>query len=188
MSWFLVGATALSVVGSAVGQQSAKKKLKRQASEENARRADANLKNTVRAGYRTGLLNLQEGLYAKNATQQGYDTTAAKSNALGQVEANAAATGTVGASVDAVSQDIDARIGQMFAQREDELDLQAHNFDLQRTEIQYDLDRALMGEITADVPSGREIWTNAALAGAGTYLSSRASSSMRLGAGTKSEG
>ncbi len=184
MSWFLAAGTAIQVVGSGVQQQKEKKAIQRKVQDENNRRSAANLANAVRAGYREGLLNLQEGMYKKAAAQQGFDTSASKSKALSEVSANAAAAGSIGASVDAVAQDIEMRVGEMRARREEEQTIMDFNFELQSSELQYDLERGTVGMAVADVPSTGEIWGNAAMVGATYFASSYASQKMKLGSGS----
>lgn len=66
----------------------------------------ANTANMIRTGYRVGLQNLQKARYVLDASQQGYDLSVKGITALGQNQAVASASGTVGASVDAVQNDI----------------------------------------------------------------------------------
>lgn len=183
MSWMLVGAAAVSVVGSAYGASEAKKKAKKQVSKENSERATANLANAVRGTYRAGLLNLQEGQYKKSAIQQGFDMSVAGADALGKVSANAAASGTVGASVDAVLNDVEQRVGEALAQQVDVAEVVQFNFDVQREEIQSEVERGQYQMVTADLQSDKDIYKNALISGALTAGSMYTSSQMSLGPG-----
>ncbi len=188
MSWFLVGGTALTVVSSAYGQEQQKKKVEKDVVAENNRRAAANLKNAVRAGYRQGILNVQQGQYKQLAARQGFDLDTGKKEALGQVNANAAAAGTVGASVDAVANDIEMKVGQQELDMAANFDLSMRNFDMQRSELAFAAEQGEFEMLEADTPSSGEIWQNAALAGVGyaarTYMGQR----QKLGPGGKSGG
>ncbi len=186
MSWFAVGGTALSVVSSVYSQKQARKGEERKVMRENSARATANLENAVRAGYLAGLVNLQEGQYKKDAARQGFLASASASEALGQVNANAAAAGSIGASVDAVAQDIDMRLGEMQARQLEDLSMQELNFDTQRRDIQMGADGNTVQMVTADLPGDGRIYENAALAGAGYFMSTYGSARMRLGSSGES--
>ena len=67
---------------------------------------EANVINTIRTGYKVGLLNLQTAKLKEKAAQEGWDVSRKAADVLGQAEAVSAASGTVGSSVDAVSADI----------------------------------------------------------------------------------
>lgn len=67
---------------------------------------EANTLNTIRTGYKVGLLNLQTARLKELAAKEGWDATLRTSEMLGQSEAMAAASGTVGSSVDIISSNI----------------------------------------------------------------------------------
>ncbi len=182
MSWGYVVAGVVTAVSSAYSQSQNNKRLEAQANQENEARAETNLKNKIRAGYRTGLVNLQQGIYKKNAAQQGFDMAANRAEALGQVNANAAASGTIGSSVDAVAQDIDIKIGSLEARQRDDFDLAMFNFQVQRDEIRFERKAGELGDVQALTSSDGEIATNAVLSGVGTFAAGYAGSKMRLGA------
>lgn len=77
----------------------------------------ANTANLVRTGYKIGIQNLQLARLKKQAAEGGYDLSVQGLQAMSANVANAAASGTVGSSVDATVQDIqkkqdEAQIGQ----------------------------------------------------------------------------
>ncbi|CAI3971408.1 internal virion protein [Variovorax phage VAC_51] len=67
---------------------------------------EANVINTIRTGYKVGLLNLQTAKLKERAAMEGWDVSRKATEALGNAEAMGAASGTIGSSVDAVSADI----------------------------------------------------------------------------------
>lgn len=91
--------------------------------------AEANLTNTIRTGYRVGILNLQRAQAKKKAVQDGYDISVTRQQALGAASANAAAAGTIGSSVEAVAADIEQKIGQATNNLAGNYDVTAANFD-----------------------------------------------------------
>lgn len=183
MAMVALGAGTVAL-GSAYGAVSAKNAATRQAAEENRRRKVANVQNQIRAGYRAGLLNLQQGLFKKNAAQQGFDRSALKGQALGSATANAAAAGTVGPSVDAVLTDITMRVGELTARQEDEVALALHNFDVQKTENEFNRVSGEYEMVSANTPSNGRIFGEALFAGATWGTMQYASANLRLGAGT----
>lgn len=74
--------------------------------ENNRAIGEANTLNTIRTGYKVGLLNLQTARLKEKAAQEGWDVSLKTADMLGNAEAMAAASGTVGSSVDAISANI----------------------------------------------------------------------------------
>lgn len=124
MTWGFVGAAAVTAVGTAVGVSAQNRAGAASASaantqaykdyintvnqtmESNRAIGEANIMNTIRTGYKVGLLNLQTARLKEQAATEGWDVSRKAADALGNAEASAAASGNVGASVDAVSLDI----------------------------------------------------------------------------------
>lgn len=124
MTWAYVAVGAAVVVGSAMSTNSANEQASAQASagnntayknytnsvrqtmENNRAIGEANTTNMIRAGYKIGILNLQTARLKEQAAQEGWNVSKKATEALGNAEANTAASGTVGASVNAVSNDI----------------------------------------------------------------------------------
>lgn len=111
MTWVAVGVAAVGVVSSVyAGSQSAKNSAAQASAMSNAENnaiAKQNMSQMVRNSYRTGILNMQLGLQKKQAVQQGFDTSVQFRNVMGQVENNAAASGAIGSSADAVVHDVE---------------------------------------------------------------------------------
>lgn len=159
----------------------------------------ANVENTIRTGYRVGLLNMQMGALRKQSTQMGYNANVQARDALDKANANSAAAGTIGASVDAVETDIRMRLGEAHAARNDWWDMNLLNYDTSLHDIvqagQDQLNLQGIGPqgtaVTLDVStigvgqggSGNR-WTNALLAGATSFATNYASRTLALGLGT----
>lgn len=197
MPYFMVGAIALSALSGASAakannKQAAKNYINQLKSSEftNKAIAEANLQNTIRTGYRAGILNVQRGQAQQQAVRAGYDVSAKSVEALGQSQANAAASGTTGASVDAVMDDIrrktDAAQGQVDAAWEDT----QLNFDNQLNDlIQQGID-SLQSAQRPDMqgPTMQSPGKAGLLAGLGTAVSfgtQYAVSNMQLGLGNR---
>ena len=127
MTWGLVAGGAAVVGGSLLGTASSNAAANAQAKAQNnaaynnytnsvkqtmeANKAigEANTLNIIRAGYKIGILNLQTARLKEQAAVEGWNVSKTAAEALGNAEANAAAAGTVGSSVDAVTNDIRKR-------------------------------------------------------------------------------
>lgn len=97
--------------------------------------AEANLQNTIRTGYKVGLLNVQRAQSKKRAMQAGLGLAQQGQEIMSAATANAAAAGTVGSSVDAVLADIDTKIGDAQAQLDTNFEQESDNFDVQLGDI-----------------------------------------------------
>lgn len=106
-----------------------------QSSAENRALSDVNLQNTIRTGYKVGLLNVQRAQAKKAAMQAGVNLSRNALKAMGSAQANAAASGTIGSSVDAITQDIQMRVDEAGAQMGADYAAQEENFDTQLHDI-----------------------------------------------------
>lgn len=118
MAWVAVGT---AVVGAATsiysGNQAAKgagrasalqgRLAAEQSAADNRAIEKQNLDQIVRNSYRTGMMNMQLGLQKKQAVQQGFDASVQFQNIKGQAVSNVEASGAIGASADAVLNDLD---------------------------------------------------------------------------------
>ncbi len=143
----------------------------------------ANLANTLRTGYRVGLLQMQKGLMRQRAAQQGFDLTNSAQQSLGQVAASNAATGAVGASADAVLNDVRMKLGETKARMDEDWQVQLQNYNTQLAEIVFQGNSAVQQAIEVDIPSSDEIFNNALMSAAVSFGSSYATSKMSLGLG-----
>lgn len=208
MTWGFVAAGAAVVVGSVLqtdaqndmsnsqgkaANNSAYKNYTnsvRQTMENNRAIGEANTVNMIRAGYKVGLLNLQTARLKEQAAQEGWNTSRKAAEVLGSAEANAAASGTVGASVSAVSLDIrkksdEAQIG-IDANWYHTLENQNIGLDQVIQEAQ---DRQMSVQSIPDISTVNTVnppQASAFGAAAGGLLNLYAGSQMNLGAGSKS--
>lgn len=93
----------------------------------NAAAVQANLTNTIRTAARASLVAAQTAQAAKVSAQSGFDLTKQKRTAMGAAVANAAASGTVGASVDAVQDEIEKAAAEVEANRDYEWEVTQEN-------------------------------------------------------------
>jgi len=133
MAWVAVGT---AVVGAAASMYSGNQAAKGQAAQasamsnaENAAIAKQNISQMVRNSYRTGLLNLQLGLQKKQAVQEGFNTSVQFRNAMGSVENNAAASGAIGGSADAVVSDLEMQYGNAKVVQEENFASMLDNYN-----------------------------------------------------------
>jgi hypothetical protein len=91
--------------------------------------AEANLQNTIRTGYRAGILNVQRGQAKVAAVRAGYDIGAKGIQALSTSAVDAAASGSIGASVAAVSENIKLKMDMAQGDVDSSWEVQQQNFD-----------------------------------------------------------
>lgn len=185
-------AARLQAANQSIASSNATTRAAKQVTLQNDATVKANVANTVRTGYRVGLLNMQRGLQKKQNAQQGFGITKAGGEALGQVTATAAAAGTIGPSVDAVANDIRMKVGDAQAQRENQNEIDNTNFNTNleaiTTEGEASLKSATLLDVTADnlitdIPSTADVWGNALLSGASSLARSYIGDKMKLGLG-----
>lgn len=188
--WQIAAAQFLS---SALGAGSEAKQARRMANQQNkqviadnAAVVESNLENTIRTGAAASLLNVRLGQSRKALIQSGFDRTAAAEQALGAVNANAAAAGTVGASVKAVANDVRMKLGEAKAEADDEWDLTKLNFNTDLTNVIYagkDSLRRSVGMVASSPSSGDVLRAGIMGAVTGT-LGSWVKGQSQLGLGT----
>lgn len=157
--------------------------------ENNRAIGEANITNTIRTGYKVGLLNLQTARLKELAAKEGWDTSRKASEALGAADASAAASGTVGSSVDAVSLDIRKKSAEaQIAVDQNFTDaLENQNFKLSATtEAGLDAMRSLeavndINGINTRTFTGSSVLAAGIIGGASSLVGSYASSQMSLG-------
>lgn len=196
MTWALV-AVGTVAVGTAVQSASASNSAvaqgarasiqqNKQVTAQNEASVEANLKNTVRTGYRVGILNVQQAQMNREAIQKGFDISAAQVNAFGAVDANQAAVGAIGASAQAVLNDVRMRAGEAQAQNLEDWQIQKFNFNNQLADLVFQGTSALSGSQAAtefDAPSTGETIKSALVAGTIAATTMYATSQFKLGAG-----
>ena len=136
MPFFIAGAIAVSAISassaaSASNAATAKSYIQSLKVNEATNKAigEANLQNTIRTGYRAGIVNVQRGQSKQQAVKAGWDISTRSNAALGQTQANAAASGTTGSSTDAVVDDIRRKVDEAQGQVDQSWETTQLNFD-----------------------------------------------------------
>lgn len=180
MVWPLLIMGAMSLAGDS---QSNKANYKAQAEESEALR-EANKKNTLRAAYQIGMMNVQKAQQTRALQQRKNELGEGELATLSSNDVNAAASGTIGASVDAVRSDIEMQFSRARAALSEENEADAFNFNLQLHDfVQGARDQLLFGR----KPTGMS--DLAMLGRAGVAMASKyVGDSMSLGLGSPSSG
>ena len=181
------GTAATSLYSANRAASGAAKSASAASNAENNAIAKQNMSQIIRNNYRGGLLQMQKGLQKKQAVQQGFDTTVMAQQAMGASSANAAAAGTIGASSEAVANDIQMKLGEAKAQ-------QADSYEAMLTNYNTELETLRMNALETNVapheykytgPSAGQMCGSALLSGAMAGGSMYAGSQMKLGLGAK---
>ncbi len=151
---------------------------------------EANLQNTIRSGYRMGLLNIQQAQARKDASTSQFTIGRRKQSLLGAASASAAASGTFGSSVDAITSDIAQKSDEALNNQGEAYETQVLNFDTQLHDLLMSGQDALQGPAKTNVQSGQafegtsiaESLVSSGLQLGGQYLSAK----MKLGDSTYS--
>lgn len=131
MVWPLIAMAAVS----AISQSQQRNAESKAASADSKAVREANRKNFTNTTFRVGLLNVQKAAQKKELQQAKADLSAGELQALSTAGNNAAAAGTIGASVDAVQTDIQQAYDRQLALINEENEVNAQNYN---TEL-YDL-------------------------------------------------
>ena len=141
---------------------------------------EANLKNFQNTAFNVGLLNVQKGQQKKELAQRKADLGASELSALGTAAVNAAASGTVGASVDAVQTDIQMAYDRQLGLINEENELNAQNFNTQLHDLITNGQNRLQTPSKLNVPGQWEMLAKTGMQVGASYASSK----MDLGLGT----
>lgn len=182
---------AQSAFGAISGNQAATEDYKRglRANQaENLAIQEANLQNTIRTGYRVGILNVQRGQSKMQAVQQGRDLSIKSRQMLGTSEANASASGNVGASIDAITEDIQRKTDEAQGNVDENWQTTQQNFDTQLEGIvQSGIDSVQSArKMDYSGPRTQDIFTAAVVGAAktgGEFYQEYAAANMKLGLG-----
>lgn len=131
MFWMLLAAGAMSAGQSALGNISSQKA----AQAENKARAVANLATVKNAAATVSAINVQEATLRTDAARQLRDAETAAYAATGSARANASAASVKGASVDAVTDDIQRELGEAQVTVEQNLETQQYNLQSRLREV-----------------------------------------------------
>lgn len=144
---------------------------------------EANRKNFQQSSFRIGMLNVQKAQEVRALEQRKFDAGAQEQAVLGSAAVNAAASGTIGASVDAVQSDIQMAFDKVRAQISDENELNALNFNTALYDLVTNGQNAQQTAFYRKESSGPSQWAmlgNAGMQVAGSYFSQK----MDLGLGS----
>lgn len=187
MVWPLVAMGVMAFAGANKEQASKLNAQAERAADENAQNqaiAEANGKNFRRSLLRTGMLNVQRAQQKQQLEQKKADASTGELQALGSSSVNAAASGTVGSSVDAVQSDIQMQFDTVRAQISQENELAAQDFN---TSL-YDMlegTRDSMQSVRAISKVGKYSLLSSITSGVIAAGSAYAGAKMDLGLGTK---
>lgn len=194
MFWFALAAVALSAASAkssanannAAGSAAYTDSLKGVTADNQAIQ-EANLTNTIRTGYKVGLINLQRARTKKQAIEAGFDVSVKGAEGLAETQNNAAASGTVGSSVDAAADNIrkkvdDAQIGIDQSFMEEMLNA---NLQVEQTVMQGMDALQSSRSVNTTMPKQTNSNTAALMAGASTFASFYASGKLSLGQQTQ---
>lgn len=190
MSWGLtkiaVG-VGVSVLGSSMAANASAKQAGAISLAENRAIAKHNMNQIVRNSYRTGMANLQLGMQKKQAAMQGFSITAQGQQVLSAATANQAASGTTGASADAVVNDIKMKVGEAKNYQDEQYEMMLTNYN---NELEANRMNALSAVVDAkhyeyQGPSVGQMWGGALLQGAVNFAGDYAKRRIDLGLGPK---
>lgn len=177
MVWPLIAMAAVSVVGDS---QKRNAEYESQIAQNKAIRK-ANLENTNRTGFQVGMLNVQRGQKLRQLTQQAAEIGQSELMELSAAGNNAAASGTIGASVDAVQNDIALQYERARAGIQLENEIEALNYNTALYDLLQGGQDKLVGHVKASGASDAAIVGKAAVSAVGTYYGDK----MQLGLGSK---
>ena len=189
MTWFMAGAAAVTTVTSLYGAQSAANSQAKAAGAASRAEGEAiakeRLNATIRNSYNTALAQMNLGLKKKQLSQQAGDIRAATLAAKGDVTLAAAATGSIGASTNAVVSDIEQKSQAALDQTTDAFEnaVENYNMDLQMMVINTDQSAPNVQPVEYHGPSGGEMLGMAVMQGLGSFASNYAMRKMSLGLG-----
>ena len=172
----MAGATAAS---SALQQTSAVKSALQASIEQNKGIVEQNLQGQVRAAYRVGLARLGLAHQQRQLAQLSSTARELGLKAASEAEANAGATGAIGASAEAETSDIEREVGDFLQSQETQREINNLNYITQVEAIAQETKARVINPTHLRVPSdwsilGRSLAQGAIQAGA-TYYTSKLS-------------
>ena len=190
--WVAGGMAVASVAASLYSSNSAAKSSAKQAGAmskaENEAVIRSNMQSVVRNNYKAGMMNMQLGLRKKQLAQEGHSITVESSKMLGAATANASAAGNVGSSVDAIITDINMKTGEAQAQQRENYQGELTNFNNELEALSLsaegEVQRAKQYEYNG--PSSGQMWGQALMAGASSFMNTYGAKALSLNTGTQS--
>lgn len=189
MTWFMAGAAAVTTVTSMYSANSAASASARAAGAQSRAEGEAvareRLNATIRNSYNTALAQMNLGLKKKQLSQQATDIRAATLAAKGDATLAAAATGSIGASTNAVISDIEQKSQAALDQTTDAFEnaIENYNMELQMMVINTDQTAPTVRPVEYHGPSRGEMMGMALMQGLGSFASNYAMRKMSLGLG-----
>lgn len=189
MTWFMAGAAAVTTVTSMYSANSAASASARAAGAQSRAEGEAvareRLNTTIRNSYNTALAQMNLGLKKKQLSQQATDIRAATLAAKGDATLAAAATGSIGASTNAVISDIEQKSQAALDQTTDAFEnaIENYNMELQMMVINTDQTAPTVRPVEYHGPSRGEMIGAALMQGLGSFASNYAMRKMSLGLG-----
>ena len=189
MTWFMAGAAAVTTVTSLYSANSAASASARAAGAQSRAEGEAvakeRLNATIRNSYNTALAQMNLGLKKKQLSQQAGDIRAATLAAKGDATLAAAATGSIGASTNAVISDIEQKSQAALDQTTDAFEnaVENYNMELQMMVINTDQTAPTVRPVEYHGPSRGEMLGAALMQGLGSFASNYAMRKMSLGLG-----
>jgi hypothetical protein len=180
MVWPLLIMGAVSALGAS---QQRNQEQKAAAGDSKAQR-EANSKNFANTALHAGLLNVQKAQQKKELQQAKADIGASELQALSTAGNNAAASGTIGASVDAVQTDIQQAFDRQRALVSEENEANAQNFNSELYDLITNGSRAINPGRKVKSASDLAIAANTALQIGSRYYGAK----MDLGLGSSPSG
>lgn len=190
MTWFMAGATTLSVATTLYSANQAAASGARAAGSASRAEGEAivkeRLNKTIANSYSTAFAQMQLSLKKKQMSQQSADISAASLMARSTADLGIGSTNSIGASTDAVISDIEQKTNQAQLQTAASFEnaVENYNNDLTMMALNTDQSSPNIRQVEYNGPSASEMFGTAILGGLGTFASSYAMKRMQLGPGT----
>lgn len=189
MSWFMAGAAAVSAATTLYSANASASASARAAGAHSRAEGEAvareRLNTTIRNSYSTALAQMNLGLKKRQLAQQGADIKAATLAAKGDATLAAAATGSIGASTDAVISDIDQKSQAALDMTTDAFETAVINYnnELKMMVVNTDQTAPVVRKAEYTSQSSGEMLGMALLSGVTSFASNYAMKKMSLGLG-----
>lgn len=192
MTWFVAGAAVAAGTSYISAQSSAKSQAKAAGAASRAEGeaiAKERLNATIRNSYSTALAQMNLGLKKRQLSTQAADIRAATLAAKGDATLATAATGSIGASTNAVVSDIEQKSQAALDQTTDAFEnaVENYNNELQMMVINTDQSAPTVRPVEYNGPSSGEMLGMSLLQGLGSFASNYAMKKMSLGLGPKAQ-
>ena len=191
MTWFMAGAAALTVGTSYLSASSAANSQAKAAGAASRAEGEAvakeRLNATIRNSYSTALAQMNLSLKKRQLSTQAADIRAATLAAKGDATLATAATGSIGASTNAVVSDIEQKSQAALDQTTDAFEnaVENYNNELQMMVINTEQSAPTVRPVEYHGPSSGEMLGLSLVQGLGSFASNYAMRKMSLGLGEK---